>query len=205
MGSRQDLTPQEPVMVRRQRRGRASTAPTIGPPFVPQLISRRQRSTERKKRAPPPPSLTAGDPTARWQRSRPIGCSRRGDRDMLRRGTPVLHHNGVVVRRAAMSVFESCGNRNTPATSAPPKLQPTIGHDQFAKSVPNHGCSCPLYANLSERLRDVDLTQHYTCARPETPTQIQDAPKGISQHCTTQLLRVGGCAKSVSALTLRAY
>ena len=31
MGSRQDLTPQEPVMVRRQRRGRASTAPTIGP------------------------------------------------------------------------------------------------------------------------------------------------------------------------------
>ena len=104
---------------------------------------------------------------------------------MLRRGTPLLHHHGVVVRRVAMSVFESCGKlTEKPRRTPPSTLEPTIGHDQLAKIVPKHGCSCPLYANLSERLRDVDLTQHYVCARPKATTQIQDAPDNISQHAT---------------------
>ena len=154
--------------------------------MVPPPISRRLRSIVRKRGSSSTPP-TAGGPTTRWQRSRPIGCSRWGDRDMPRRGTPLLHHHGVVVRRVAMSVFESCGKQTEkPRRTPPSKLQPTIGHDQFAKNVPKHGWSCPPYANLSERLGDVDLTQHYACARPKATTQIQDAPDNISQH-TTQL------------------
>ena len=85
----------------------------------------------------------------------------------------------------AMSGFESCRKQTEkPRRTASSILQPTIGHEQFAKNVPKHRCSCPLYANLSERLHDVDLTQHYACVWPKATTHIQDAPDNIPQHAT---------------------
>ena len=94
--------PKEPKMVRRQRRGRALTAPTIGSSFYlhqyPVIYV-----VYYEKKGPPPRSPTVGDPTARWQRSRPIDCSRWVDRCVLRRSTPLLYPHGVVVRRVAMS------------------------------------------------------------------------------------------------------
>ena len=152
--------------------------------IVPPPRSRRLHNIVRKKGTSSPPPTT-GDPTARWQQSRPIGCSRWDDRDMPRRGAALGHHYGVVVRSVAMSVFESCGKQaEKPRRTPPTKLQPTIGHDEVAKNVSEHGCSGPLYSNLSERLRDVHLTQHYACARPETTAQEQDALDNIPQHAT---------------------
>ena len=89
-------------------------------------ISRGLRSIVRKRGSSSPPR-TAGDPTTRWQRSRPIGCSRWGDGDMFRRGTPLLHQHRVVVRRVAMSLRERCvrkTNRNIPSN--------TVGTRRFA-------------------------------------------------------------------------
>ena len=191
-------------MVRRQRRGRASTAPTIGPPFVPQLISRRQRSTERKKRAPPPPSLTAGDPTARWQRSRPIGCSRRGDRDMLRRGTPLLRHHGVVVRRVAMSVFESCGNKQkNPGELRHPNCNLRSATTNSRKTYPNTGA--PANCTLTCRNASVTSILLNTMRARGPKRRRRNRMRPIIFRNTRPNSTGGACAKSVSALTLCAY
>ena len=138
--------------------------------IVPPPISRRLHSIVRKRGSSSTPP-TAGGPTTRWQRSRPIGCSRWGDRDMLRRRTSLLHHHGVVVRCMAISVFESCGKqREKSRRTSPPKVQPTTSHDLLANGVPRHGRFCPLYANLTERLRGFDLTQHDTCLLYTSPS-----------------------------------
>ena len=82
-----------------------------------------------------------------------------------------------------MSVFESRRKQTEePRRTTPPKLQPTVGHDPLAKNISKYGSPCPLYANLTECLSDVDFTQHDTSVRSEPPTQVQNAPNDISQH-----------------------
>ena len=75
-----------------------------------------------------------------------------------------------------------------------------------SETVSKYGRPCPMYTNLTERLSDIDFTQHNTRARPEPPAQ--------STECALECLAVRGPAprgglgarfKSVSALTLCAY
>ena len=54
------------------------------------------------------PLYVRGGPDIKWRRDGPIGCSRRGGRNMPCHGTPLLHHHGVVARRVPMRVLESC-------------------------------------------------------------------------------------------------
>ena len=159
------------------------------------LLSVGRRRHVSSRYAPPPSTprrrTTCGDELAREMRAEnkqkhPVEHRRNTQICLPSRGARLLTpHHGVVVRRLAMSAFESFGKQTeNPRRTPPSKLQPTIGHDQFAKNVPKHGCSCPLHANLSECLRDVDLTQRYACARPKATTRIQDTPDNISQHAT---------------------
>ena len=134
----------DPSRISPQRLGNGSTLDTrtrVGSAehratIVPPPKSRHLRSIEKKQFAPPPPSLSAGGATIRRQRGRSIICSQRGDSDMLRRGTPLFHPHGVVVRRVSIKMFEGCRKQTKePPRTTPPKLQPTVGHDPFMKTV----------------------------------------------------------------------
>ena len=147
-------------MVRRERHGRASTAPAIGPPLYlhqyPVVYV-----VWHEKGGPPPPPPAPGDPTPRWQRIRPIGCSRRGDRDMLRRGAPLRHHYGVLVRRVAISVFESCGKQTeTPGELRHPNSNLRSTTTNSRKTYPNTGA--PVHGTLTCRNASVTSILLYT-------------------------------------------
>ena len=192
MGSRGDLTPSTdngPTPETRTRVDIADNRATIVPPSRYCHL----RNILRKKGYL---SLlfVPENPTARWQLGRPIGCSRRGNRNMLRRSTPLVHYQGVVVRRVTMSTFESCRKQfEEPRRIRHPNA--TYGRPPPSReSRTQHGHLYPLYANLTELLGDVDLNQHDTYARPESPTEVQDASKDIPQHATHRYL--GGAAQN---------
>ena len=100
---------------------------------------------------------------------------------MLRRGTPLFRHHGVMVRRLSMRMFEGCRKQTKePRRTTPPKLQRTVGHNSLVKTVSKHGRPTPLHADLTERLRGIYLALHDAHARPESSAQVQNAPNDVS-------------------------
>ena len=136
MRSRRCPSKKKSKLVRSQRRGRASKAPTIGPPLNLYQYSVIY-AVLYEKMAICPPHLSAGDPPTLWHGGRPIVCFRRGDVDVLCRDTPLLHHDGIASRRLAMGMFGSCRKQAEKSRGVSPPVPggfvggPRASQDQF--------------------------------------------------------------------------
>lgn len=139
--------PRSPIVARRQRRGtRVDSADRADHPAVnlPKPVSRHPRSIVREIRYVPSLLVRGGTDNQVWQRGRSIGLFRRGDCNILRRGTLLTHKHGMIARRVSMRVFASCKQTEAPWRTPPSKVQPTVGRDQLCKAVPQHRCSSTL-------------------------------------------------------------
>ena len=100
-----------------------------------------------------------------------------------------------------MSVLEGCRKQKKKQRTTPPELQPTVDHNPLAKTVPKHGRPCLLHANLTERLRNIDITEYDARVRTDTPTRVQNTADDITQHSSQlrrwSLLEIGVGADAV--------
>ena len=111
----EDITEWDPVRISPRRADNDATPETRTrvenaghrATVVPPPISRRLRSIVQRKGSSSPLPYHGGPDNQVATEPADLLLSA-GDRDMLRRGTPPVHHHGVIVRRVAMSVFEGC-------------------------------------------------------------------------------------------------